>query len=118
MKVSFLYKNLTIDYNNNSLKLKLDYSRNLTMIFKELYNNILKHANASQVKVNVELDALNQVKIIVMDNGKGFNANIQHDGNGLKNIQNRVTRLGGTVNFENNNNNGTCITIIFKTIFV
>lgn len=104
--------------NNNSLKLKLDYSRNLTMIFKELYNNILKHANASQVKVNVELDALNQVKIIVMDNGKGFNANIQHDGNGLKNIQNRVTRLGGTVNFENNNNNGTCITIIFKTIFV
>lgn len=103
---------------DNSLKLKLDYSRNLTMIFKEIYNNILKHAQATQVNVKVELDAFNQVRIVVIDNGKGFNSTVQHEGNGLKNIQNRVSRLGGEVNFENTNNVGTHITIIFKTIFV
>ena len=42
-----------IDESLNQVKLPMEYSRNIPMIFKELLNNILKHAHASHVILNL-----------------------------------------------------------------
>jgi len=41
-------------------------------IVQEIYNNIKKHAEASQVSMEVEYDA-SYLRLFILDNGKGFN---------------------------------------------
>jgi signal transduction histidine kinase/ligand-binding sensor domain-containing protein len=104
-------------HNADNIKLKLDYSRNLIMIFKEVYNNILKHSQAHVVNAKVELVDNKEAIIMISDNGKGFDASKEHKGNGLKNIQNRIKRINGTFTINSSNNNGTEIVISLKDIF-
>lgn len=101
----------------NGLKLKLDYSRNLTMVFKEMYSNILKHARATQVKIDVDLQHQNQVTIRVIDNGLGFDINRHKSGNGLRNIASRVKRLGGDLDIISKAGKGTELHITLNNIF-
>lgn len=101
----------------DNIKLKLDYSRNLIMIFKEVYNNILKHSQAAMVSAKIELVDNSEALIMISDNGKGFNVNNEYKGNGLKNIQNRIRRINGTFSINSSANNGTEIMISLKDIF-
>ncbi|NGZ90209.1 sensor histidine kinase [Psychroflexus maritimus] len=78
--------------NNTQLKKqKIDkrLNHNLLMIYKEMLNNILKHAEATKVTIQVE-QINNLLKIQIKDNGKGFNLEKNKStGNGIKNIINR-----------------------------
>ncbi|MGZ3863337.1 MAG: ligand-binding sensor domain-containing protein [Bacteroidia bacterium] len=103
---------------NNGLKLKLDYSRNLIMVFKEIYNNILKHAKATEVRVDMNLTPENELHIIVSDNGIGFDADVIQKGNGIKNIKNRISRMNGEVAITSVKNQGTKKVIVLKDIFI
>ncbi len=107
--------NLSMERNR---KLKLDYSRNLIMAFKEIYNNILKHSGAQRVDVNFNFTAESELMIQVKDNGRGFYLNGELKGNGLKNISNRVKRMNGTCEFVSKPGEGTEINIVLKNIFV
>lgn len=112
--------NFKFDHNlqgGDNIKLKLDYSRNLIMIFKEVYNNILKHSQALAVNARVELVDNKEAIIMISDNGRGFDASKEHKGNGLKNIQNRIKRINGTFTINSSTNNGTEIVISLKDIF-
>ncbi len=99
---------------NSSVKLQLDFSRNLTMIFKEAYNNILKHSNAEKVMVEVKLGPGLEMNITVRDNGTGFDTSAVHNGNGLRNIENRVTRLNGKLTIQSGEGIGTHLNILLK----
>jgi len=101
----------------DNIKLKLDYSRNLIMIFKEVYNNILKHSQANNVNARVQLVNDEEALIMISDNGKGFDAKREHKGNGLKNMQNRIRRINGTLSINSSENNGTEILISLRDIF-
>jgi signal transduction histidine kinase len=98
-------------------KLKLDYSRNLIMVFKEIYNNILKHSNSRKVEVDINFTPGQELLIKVADNGKGFNGDANGKGNGLKNIRNRVSRLNGECEIKSQPGEGTVIIIHLKNIF-
>ncbi len=114
-KVDFNFShNLTKQRNE---KLKLDYSRNLIMAFKEIYNNILKHADAKNVNTDLYFSDTNDLSIKVNDNGKGFNMETVLKGNGLKNIRNRVSRMKGECEIKSQQGKGTLIIIILKNIF-
>jgi signal transduction histidine kinase/ligand-binding sensor domain-containing protein len=108
----------THNITNKGLKLKLDYSRNLIMVFKEIYNNILKHAKANVVKVNLNLTPENELRITIIDNGIGFDAEVVQKGNGLKNIKNRVNRMNGEVTITSSKTEGTRNTFLLKDIFI
>jgi signal transduction histidine kinase len=88
------------------------------MIFKEVYNNILKHAKASKVNVQLHLNEVNELEIVVSDNGKGFNADIQQKGNGIKNIKNRVDRMNGELIIQSTPGEGTRMNILLKNLFI
>jgi PAS domain S-box-containing protein len=69
-------------------------------VFLELLNNTIKHAQATQV--SIELLCLPKELIFnYSDNGKGFDAaNQKNAGIGLKNIENRVRALKGSLRFQ------------------
>jgi len=70
----------------------------LYRVTKELFNNTLKHSNASQVNVILNVDE-SMVKMVYNDNGKGFLVDNESDrgqGIGLVSIVNRVKSLGGS----------------------
>jgi len=109
---------LSHNIHEHGLKLKLDYSRNLIMVFKEVYNNILKHAKATKVSVQFKIIDEHELEITVSDNGTGFDAEAIQKGNGIKNIKNRVNRMNGEIIIESDKQQGTKINIVLKNIFI
>ncbi|MDP9229533.1 MAG: histidine kinase [Bacteroidota bacterium] len=86
-----------------------DKRRNLFLCVKETLNNVLKHSNASEVKIN--FDTNEELKIKISDNGKGIDLNsIRQFGNGLQNITRRMNSIGGSFHIENKN--GTITTLV------
>ena len=98
----------------HNFKLPLDMSRNLIMIFKEALNNCLKYADASEVKVAIEIQADNVLHITLTDNGKGFNVEEVIKGNGLNNMRNRSERLKGKLYIDSTPGKGTIINLRFR----
>ena len=78
-------------------------------IVQELINNILKHAQASQVDVQLtkHTDHLN---IFISDNGKGFQKS-KTNGIGLRNIKDRLQKVKGTLDIDSSPGHGTSITV-------
>jgi signal transduction histidine kinase len=69
----------------------------LYYIAQEALNNVLKHAMASMVTVQIRVDA-ECVELNVLDDGVGFSPDQSAEaGMGLTNIRERVKKLGGTV---------------------
>lgn len=79
--------------------LNMDVKINIFRIIKELTNNILKHSQASQAKIKLELDEdSNELKLVVEDNGRGIPKEIldgKVTGMGLSNLMSRVSFLNG-----------------------
>jgi PAS domain S-box-containing protein len=85
-------------------------------IIQELINNILKHSQATQAKVEVSCKR-NIISITVQDNGIGFDLKskaTKTKGIGLTGIRNRVKLLDGVMNVETAPNAGTSIKIQLK----
>lgn len=80
-------------------------SINIYRIIQECLNNIVKHAAARKVTVNINLHK-HQVKIIISDNGLGFNVHKIYTGFGLRGIRERLQILKGSM-FINANSTGT-----------
>lgn len=95
-------------------RLSLDWSRNLTMIFKEALNNALKYAGASRVELSAVLAEDNLLTIRLRDNGKGFDTTERRGGHGLQNMRTRAGRLGGIMEVKSEPGAGTELTLRFK----
>ncbi|KAA1245863.1 tetratricopeptide repeat protein [Aquimarina sp. RZ0] len=81
-------------------------------IVQELIGNILKHANATEISIQLlKKEAI--INITVIDNGDGFDTTHIHtfSGMGIKGIQSRVENLNGEVLFDSGRGNGTTVTI-------
>lgn len=105
---------ITIDVVHFGLNKQLKNSLEITIfrIVQELTTNIIKHANASQITINLsQYD--NVLNIIVEDNGKGFDIEkvSLKNGMGLNSIQTRITHLKGTFEVDSTLNRGTSIII-------
>ncbi|NNT70848.1 hypothetical protein HKT18_01345 [Flavobacterium sp. IMCC34852] len=73
--------------------------KHLFMCVKELLNNAVKHAKATQIEVAINAKDKNVLEIMVRDNGQGMNKENQF-GNGITNVKKRVELLGGKVIFD------------------
>ena len=84
-------------------------------IIQELLNNVLKHAAATDVMVQLVKEE-NRLSIIVEDNGKGFDTAILKDnkGAGLTSIQSRVDYLKGRLEINSEAGKGTLVNIEFN----
>ncbi|MGB0933152.1 MAG: sensor histidine kinase [Lishizhenia sp.] len=88
----------------------LEISRTIYQIIQELFNNTIKHADATQITVELSVfkDALS---LILVDNGTGFNTAETNPGLGLKSIRLRVKKLKGDFSIDSNPKTGTTVII-------
>lgn len=69
--------------------------RNLFLAIKEALNNAVKHSEAAELTVRIDLSG-SQLKVVVADNGCGFYpAQPSRGRNGLSNMKLRMTEIGG-----------------------
>lgn len=82
-------------------------------IFQECLNNIVKHSETKEAKIEVSKSG-EIVKISIEDTGKGFDVNSSdkiHNGFGLTSIEQRVKILGGAIKINSSIGVGTKIII-------
>jgi signal transduction histidine kinase len=93
---------------------------NLFLTFEEVLNNVLKHSAASHVKVDVGVRQAD-FEITVTDDGKGFevppssNGEVRsaRGGNGLRNMRQRLSAIGGECLISSQPGAGTRVTLRF-----
>jgi len=92
------------------LQLKGVLRKNLFLIIKEAFHNILKHAEAKHVSLQI---GQRDEKIILMieDDGKGFDVNVHKDGYGLNNLDVRTKLMKGTMTIDSQPGKGTSVLI-------
>jgi len=77
-------------------------------IIQEALNNIIKHADASEVLIQLS-ETANEYHFIVEDDGKGFDPLQIKSGLGLKSIQSRVDFLNGSLDVDTKLDIGTTL---------
>ena len=82
----------------------------LLRITQEAVNNIIKHANAKNIRVYIESNN-NGGKIGITDNGKGFNLKEHNKGKGLESMRKRAEKIKASLNIISSSNKGTSISL-------
>lgn len=92
---------VTIDVKTNLNQLiTAQVANHLFRIVQEAVNNTHKHAEATQITIQIGLASAKQLSLTITDNGKGFNPDLPHSGFGLSGMQKRVSGLGGKLSIQ------------------
>lgn len=97
---------------DEEIELPSEQSITLFRVFQEALNNIMKHAAAKRVQIDI-LKVENHVDLIVSDDGKGFDETARNKTRsfGLRGIQERIKHLGGDVRITSEPGKGTQIAV-------
>jgi len=111
-------KNMHTEFNYNDEPVLISREQTIITfrIIQELLQNILKHAGASNIKLEL-LGSENATTIFLEDNGTGFDRAALDEaktGIGLKNIQQRCTLIGADFRLDSKPGKGTFIKIIIQ----
>jgi ligand-binding sensor domain-containing protein/signal transduction histidine kinase len=122
LEASGVHCRIDIPIQIDAHELTAEARHNTFLAFKEAVNNAVKHAQASEVRLSVSVDAKNCV-FGIKDDGVGFAAT-GHDsiatlpargvfsGNGLRNMKLRMQEIGGSCEIESVEEAGTTIRLI------
>lgn len=125
--LTYAIKDLAQKYSNSELRIDTEvrnvgrYSERFEIkvynIIQEFINNILKHSQASRAIIKIE-DINGNIKILIYDNGIGFDLNLldKKEGIGIKQIEARVQLMEGDFKIESMLDKGTQIEISIPTI--
>ena len=94
-----------------TIDLSTSTEEELYRIAQEALNNTLKHAQARSIRLLLRQEG-EKVLLEIRDDGVGFDPVTarQHGGQGLRGIEERVERLGGSLNVESEPGRGTTLT--------
>lgn len=94
-------------------RLPLEFKRDLFLIYKEVLNNIVRHAGATKVEIEIDCKRT-RLQMRIADNGKGFNNLDQEfrEGNGLRNLRMRAQAIGGSLRVRSALNEGTTVQLM------
>jgi len=93
------------------LPLSVDYRHQVFLAVKEALNNALKHAQATEIWLRIELVG-GRLRLEVRDNGRGFVVGGGGKcGNGLANMRERVGAVAGSLEIRSEPESGT--TVVF-----
>ncbi|HYX49085.1 MAG TPA: histidine kinase, partial [Ktedonobacteraceae bacterium] len=90
-------------------ELSLKAKEELYRVVQEALHNTVKHARAKKVNVCMHCDS-GELLLEICDDGIGFDTTRSFPGHlGLHSMQERISRLGGTLNIVSKPGQGTCI---------
>ena len=97
----------------NEAILPLESRRNFYLIFKEALNNLVKYSQASRVSITLKNEN-GFIKLVVRDNGIGFDVAETSKGNGILNMKARAKEMKAQLNIESEKGNGSNVELILK----
>lgn len=95
--------NIALDFNyscEENYSVNSVLRRNLLLVIKEVFHNVVKHAGASRFSLSATCEN-KTLHIVMQDDGRGLADDRPSKGNGIRNIQSRISSLQGRVSFEN-----------------
>ena len=90
-----------------------DLRHNLFLIVKEALTNVLKHASASEVRVQARVSG-RTLEIQIQDNGHGFEPaerSARNERHGMENMHRRAQVIGGNLTIQSDRNRGTTVVL-------
>lgn len=100
---------ISIPENLPNIEVVGEIRRNVFLVVKEVLNNILKHAKATEVQITLVRNA-DELDLYIQDNGIGIKMDsLRQFGNGLKNMKKRMADVN--IEFSIENKNGTLVTL-------
>jgi two-component system, NarL family, sensor kinase len=104
--IAYTFEHFGLDGKRFAPNLELTLYR----VSQELINNIIKHADATVVSIQLMKNSGNLI-LMVEDNGKGFNFEKAKRGLGIINITSRLNTISGNIDFETQSGAGTHTTV-------
>src|SRR4030095_15347867 len=101
---------LQLDPAFEKTKLIMEQRRDIYLLYKEVVNNIFKHARAKQVMMKIAIE-YNQLVLTIKDDGKGFETGKESARHGLKGMKERVKKWKGKIEIASASNEGVSIQI-------
>lgn len=97
-----------------AVPLSAEMRHSLFLVVKESLNNIVKHSEASEVKITLVFTRP-KLEILIKDNGKGFSLEeADPTRNGLMNMKKRIEDAGGKLELTSEKGKGTRIRLAIK----
>jgi signal transduction histidine kinase len=94
--------------------LPLEAKEGLYRVAQEALNNVVKHAQASRVVIQLQQDH-DGIVLSVQDDGVGFDPPVARPGHvGLHTMRERVEKMGGMLRVKSAPEQGTCVTAILS----
>jgi signal transduction histidine kinase len=97
----------------NHIKLSIERRRNFFLIFKESLNNLVKYSEATLVSIQLFSEG-SLIKLIIRDNGKGFDPLQPANGNGLNNMKSRAKEMKAQIKIDSAIGEGTSTELLLK----
>ena len=94
-------------------RLTMDFRQNVYFLYKEALHNVVKHAQASRVTINLSI-AQRDLRLTVEDDGTGFDETRVQTGHGLKSMRQRAADLGGHLEIQSRPEAGTRLTLAVR----
>lgn len=112
--------NIKFKENIGNIHIKEEVAITLYRVIQEAFNNIVKHAKAKNVKINLLLKK-GEISFTIEDDGIGFDAEaffkeVNVDKLGLRGMRERVDLLNGKFLLQSKFKNGTNISVTFPII--
>jgi signal transduction histidine kinase len=86
----------------------------MTRVLRELVSNVMSHAKAQTVTINIQLQN-SRLHILVADDGTGNNPQAWSHGLGLGGVRKRVKQLGGSVQWRALAAGGICCEVLVES---
>lgn len=92
----------------------METRKNLYLICKEAINNSVKYSGGKNLKVHFSNPARNILRVMVTDDGAGFNPEAGAEGNGLRNMKYRATLLNAVLEIASEPGKGTVVSLMME----
>lgn len=87
---------------------------NLYRIVQEVLNNALKHSKASEISIDIQPIQGSKIRLIVIDNGVGFDGEGLNEGLGMQNMKHRMDMAGIQGKISSQKGSGVIVELTFK----
>lgn len=94
----------------DGMTMSLEDRRQLYLITKEAVNNIVKHSSCSYARLDIAVRR-KELVLTIEDDGKGFDSTVPPRGDGITNMRERASAMGGHLSIESGSGGGTTIAL-------
>ncbi len=94
------------------VRISSEIRHDLYLCISEALANVMKHSAAKTVRLHIGVETGRTLMISIEDDGIGMSGQAPSGSNGIRNMEYRVSRHGGTIAFESGQNPGTIVRIM------